>query len=77
MYTKKQGCNKEGKNDRKPWTGPESSRRLRLPNFKKIGTRSLSALRTGGLYPPPPFPQEIFLVSAKCGQKNYVKEKLQ
>jgi len=22
----------------KAWTGPEGSRRLRLPNFKKIGT---------------------------------------
>jgi hypothetical protein len=36
-------------------TGPEGSRRLRLPNFKTIGT-TLSAQRTGRLYP-----QEIFL----------------
>jgi hypothetical protein len=36
-------------------TGPEGSRRLRLPDFKTIGTRRwprLSALRTGILYPP-------------------------
>jgi hypothetical protein len=37
------------------WTGPEGSRRLRLPDFKTIGTWRwvrLSALRTGRLYTP-------------------------
>jgi len=39
------------------WTGPEGSRRLRLPDFKTIDTRKyyvvrLSVLRTGRLYPP-------------------------
>ena len=44
------------------WTGPEGSRRLRLPDFKTIGTRRwlrLSAVGTGRLYPS----QEIFLVA--------------
>ena len=42
------------------WTGPEGSRRLRLPDFKTIGTwrrLRLSALCNSHLYP-----QEIFLV---------------
>jgi len=32
------------------WTGPDGSRRMRLPDFKEV---SLSALGTGRLYPPP------------------------
>ena len=37
------------------WTGPEGSRRLRLPDFqdnRHMKVVRLSALRTGRLYPP-------------------------
>jgi len=34
------------------WTGPEGSRRLKLPDFKIVSLWRWSALRTGRLYPP-------------------------
>jgi hypothetical protein len=46
-----------------PWTGPEGSRRLRLPDFKTIENMNvvrLSALRTGRLYPPSIIPGTHF-----------------
>jgi hypothetical protein len=42
------------------WTGPEGSRRLRLPDFKTIGTWSGKVVST--THRPPFPPQEIFLV---------------
>ena len=42
------------------WTGPEGSRRLRLLDFKTIGTVRLSALRTGRLYLPGNIPGTHF-----------------
>jgi hypothetical protein len=42
------------------WTGPEGSRRLRLPDFKTIGTCRWHGSQS---YAPSAFtPQEIFLV---------------
>ena len=34
------------------WTGPEDSRRHRLPNFMTVGKQRLSALCGGSLHPP-------------------------
>ena len=49
-------------------TGPEVSRRLRLPDFKTIGTWRLSALCTGHLYPPGNIPSTHFC----CGPGSSV-----
>jgi len=63
--------NKAGENDTisevkaislQAWTGPEGSRRLRLPDFKARHMRmiSLSALSTGRLYTPRNIPGTHF-----------------
>ena len=41
------------------WTGPEGSQRLRLPDFKTIGTC------TGRLYPPRKYSWYSFLLQAE------------
>jgi hypothetical protein len=42
------------------WTGPEGSRRLKLPDFKTIGTWRYKVVSP--VHRPPLSPQEIFLV---------------
>jgi hypothetical protein len=44
----------------KPITGTEVSRRFKLPDFKIIGTRCLSVLCTGLIYPPEYIPDNIY-----------------
>ena len=66
------------------WTGPESSRRLRLPDFKTIGTGGKVVSPT---HRPPLHPRNYswysFLLEAestpelKYDRKDYVKEKFQ
>ena len=54
-------CCKKGKAiPLQAWTGPKGSRRLRLPDFKTVGTRRWQGCRP---YTPAAFtPQETFLV---------------
>jgi len=50
-----------------PWTGPEGSRRWRLPDFKSWHMKAvkLSALHTGRLYPPRKYSWYSFLLEAE------------
>ena len=51
-----------------PWTGPEGSRRSRLPDFQTVGTCKVvraSALCAGRLYTPPPQKVILVLISVK------------
>jgi hypothetical protein len=43
-------------------TGPENSRRLRLPDFKTIGALKMKVVRLSDLSTGRFYPQEIFLV---------------
>jgi len=58
------------------WTGPEVSRKLRLPDFKTIGTRRWEGSQP---YSTAAFiPQEILLVLISVtGCKEYLNEKFQ
>jgi hypothetical protein len=57
------------------WIGSAGSRRLRLPDFKTIGTWRWSALSTGRLYPPRSIPQ--WAPRSEWGRKDYVNENFQ
>jgi len=68
------------------WTGPEGSRRSRLPDTldgRNMKVTRLSALRTGRLYHPRKYSWYSYLLEAEstqgtqCGQKDYVNEKFQ
>ena len=53
-------CVKVKQSHYRPGQALRGSRRLRLPYFKTISTRRLSALRTGRLYPPGNIPGTHF-----------------
>jgi len=67
------------------WTGPEGSRRLRLPDFKISRQSAHEGGKVVSPTPGPPLrppPQEIFLVlicvrGPYCGQRDYASEKFQ
>ena len=57
------------------WTGPEGSRKLKLPDFvttAQDGGR-LSALRTGRLYPPRKYSWYSFLLEAESTPRAIVR----
>jgi len=66
------------------YSGPEVSRRLRLPDFKKIGYMKvvrLSAIRTGRLYASADIPGTHLLEAEstpgpQCDRKDYVNKKI-
>jgi hypothetical protein len=91
IYSRTSHCANTGRKEGKTipteaWTGPEGSRKLRLPEFldnRHMKAVSLSALRTGHLYAPPPQRKDSwhpFLLEAEstpgpqCGRKDYVNE---
>jgi len=65
------------------WTGPEGSRKLRLPDFKTIGTSRWQGCQpyTPAAFTPRKYSFYSFLLEAEstpgpqCGRKDYVNEK--
>jgi hypothetical protein len=65
------------------WTGPEHSRRFRLPNSRKLAHRGGNVVSPMQWLPlvPGKYPWYSFLLGAEstpgpyCDQKDYVKEK--